>query len=327
MAPEALAQVLRPLQQMFLPADYPDMLIGLGSPDDAAVYRMDSERALIITADFFTPVVDNPYVFGAIAAANALSDVYAMGGEPLVAINLVAFPPELPDVLAEVLRGGAEKVREAGIALAGGHTIRDQEPKYGLAVVGFAHPDRLMTKGGARPGDQLFLTKPLGTGVIVTAFKRDRAEPAYLEKAVNWMITLNQKSGRIAHELRITTGTDITGFGLLGHGWEMAQASGVGMRLCLKDIPLMEGALEYARQNFFSAGSRCNRDYFSPQVRFASGISEGEQMLLFDAQTSGGLLLAVPPDKVDRLIQGFTQERQPIWPIGEVVLEPGIEVI
>jgi selenide,water dikinase len=327
MAPEALAQVLRPLQDMFLPADYPELIVGLGSPDDAAVYRMDAERALIITADFFTPVVDDPYSFGAIAAANALSDVYAMGGEPLVAINLVAFPPELPDLLGEVLRGGAEKVREAGIALAGGHTIRDREPKYGLSVVGLAHPDNLITKGGARPGDRLFLTKPLGTGVIVTAFKRDRADLAHLEMAVHWMTALNQKSSRIARELRISSGTDITGFGLLGHGWEMTQASGVGMRLRLKDIPLMDGALEYAGQDLFPAGSRCNRDYFSPQVRFASGITEGEQMLLFDAQTSGGLLLAVPPDKVDRLILGFSKEGQSIWLVGEVVTGPGIEVI
>lgn len=327
MAPEALAQVLRPLQQMFLPADYPELIVGLGSPDDAAVYRLDAERALIITADFFTPVVDNPYAFGAIAAANALSDVYAMGGEPLVAINLVAFPTELPEVLSEVLRGGAEKVREAGIALAGGHTIRDKEPKYGLAVVGLAHPDHLVTKGGARPGDKLFLTKPLGTGVIMTAFKRNRADPAHLEIATKWMAALNQKAGRIACDLSIGAGTDITGFGLMGHSWEMAQASGVGMRFCFKDIPLMVGALEYASQDLFPGGSQCNRDAFNPHVRFPSGISKGELMLLFDAQTSGGLLLAVPPERADRLTQEFARVDQPVWLVGEVVSEPGIEII
>lgn len=327
MAPEALAQVLRPLQQMFLPADFPEVIIGLGSPDDAAVYKLDAERALVITADFFTPVVDDPYAFGAIAAANALSDIYAMGAEPLVAINLVAFPPELPDVLTEVLRGGAEKVREAGIALAGGHTIKDQEPKYGLAVVGLAHPDHLFTKGGAKPGDRLFLTKPLGTGVIVTASKRDRADPAHLDLAVQWMTALNQKSSRAARELSISTGTDITGFGLLGHAWEMIQASGLGMRLHWKDIPLMQGTLEYARLDLFPAGSRCNRDYYSPQIRFAPGIAAAEQMLLFDAQTSGGLLLAVPPEKTERLVQDFKQQQQPVWLIGEVISTPGIEVV
>lgn len=327
MAPEALAQVLRPLQNMFLPADYPELIVGLGSPDDAAVYRLDAERALIITADFFTPVVDDPYTFGAIAAANALSDVYAMGGEPLVAINLVAFPPELPEVLSEVLRGGAEKVRAAGIALAGGHTIRDKEPKYGLAVVGLAHPDHLITKGGARVGDQLFLTKPLGTGVIVTAFKRDQADTAHFEAATKWMAALNRKAGQIAHELHIVAGTDITGFGLLGHSWEMAQAAGVGIRFCWEEIPFMEGALDYARQDLVPGGTRCNRDFYGPRVHFASGITDAEQMLLFDAQTSGGLLLAVPPERVERFIHQFKQAGQPVWLVGEVVAEPGIEVV
>lgn len=327
MAPAALAQVLRPLQEMFLPADYPELIVGLGSPDDAAVYKLDGERALIITADFFTPLVDDPYTFGAIAAANALSDVYAMGGDPLVAINLVAFPPELTDILGEVLRGGAETVRRAGIALAGGHTIRDQEPKYGLAVVGLAHPDRLLTKGGAKSGDKLYLTKPLGTGVIVTAFKRDRANPAHLDMAVEWMTTLNQKASQIARSLGVRAGTDITGFGLLGHGWEMAQAAGVGMRLSYEAIPLMEGALDYARQDLFPGGSRCNQDFYGPRVHFAQGLSVAEQMLLFDAQTSGGLLLAVPPDRVDRLLHQFKLAGQHVWLIGEVIPERAIEIV
>lgn len=312
---------------MFAPADYPQVLIGLGSPDDAAVYRLDADRALIVTADFFTPIVDDPYDFGAIAAANALSDVYAMGGEPLLAINLVAFPPELPEVLAEVLQGGAEKVHGAGVALAGGHTIQDKEPKYGLAVVGQAHPDRLLTRAGAQPGDALVLTKPLGTGVIVTAAKRGQADPAHLAGAVRWMATLNRTASRAASELGLQGATDVTGFGLLGHAWEMAQASGVGMRIRLQDVPLMDGAREYAGRSFFPAGSYCNRDFYSPHVRFAPGTGEAGQMLLFDAQTSGGLLLAVPPDQLKELLNRFAAEDQPGWVIGQVVKEPGIEVI
>lgn len=326
MGPEALAQVLRPLQQMFAPADYPQVLAGLGSPDDAAAYRLDADRALIVTADFFTSIVDAPYDFGAIAAANALSDVYAMGGEPLLAINLVAFPPELPEVLAEVLRGGAEKVREAGVVLAGGHTIRDKEPKYGLAVIGLAHPDRLLTRAGARPGDALVLTKPLGTGIIVTAFKGGLAGPAHLAGAVHWMTALNRTAGRVAVELELRGATDVTGFGLLGHAWEMAEASGVGMHIRLRDVPLMDGARDYAGQSLFPGGSYCNQDYYSPHVRFADGISEEEQMLLFDAQTSGGLLLAVPPEKLDRLLDRFATVGQPGWVIGQVVTELGIHI-
>ena len=312
---------------MFAPADYPQVLVGLGSPDDAAVYRLDADRALVVTADFFTPIVDAPYDFGAIAAANALSDVYAMGGEPLLAINLVAFPPELSEVLAEVLRGGAEKVQEAGVALAGGHTIQDKEPKYGLAVIGLAHPDRLLTRAGARPGDALVLTKPLGTGVIVTAFKGGLADPTHLAGAVRWMTALNRAAGRTAIELGLQGATDVTGFGLLGHAWEMAEASGVGMHIRLRDVPLMDGAREYAGRSLFPGGSRCNRDFYSPHVHFADGISEEEQMLLFDAQTSGGLLLAVPPDKLDELLDRFVSQDQPGWVIGQVVTEPGIEII
>lgn len=312
---------------MFAPADYPQVLVGLGSPDDAAAYRLDANRALIVTADFFTPIVDDPYNFGAIAATNALSDVYAMGAEPLLAINLVAFPPDLPESLAEVLRGGAEKVREAGIAVTGGHTVQDKEPKYGLAVIGLAHPDRLLTRGGARPGDVLVLTKPLGSGVIVTACKCDQADPMHLDGAVRWMTTLNRTASRIAVELGLRGAADVTGFGLLGHAWEMAHSSGVGMRLRFQDVPLMDGAKEYAGRSLFPGGSRCNQDFYGPHVRFAPGIDENEQMLLFDAQTSGGLLLAVPPEKLADLMERFAVEKQPGWVIGQVVTEPGIEVI
>jgi selenide,water dikinase len=312
---------------MFVPTDYPEVLLGLGSPDDAAVYRLDAERALIVTADFFTPIVDDAYDFGAIAAANALSDVYAMGGMPLLAINLVAFPPDLPDVLAEVLRGGAEVVKEAGVALAGGHTIQDKEPKYGLAVIGLAHPDRVLTRAGARPGDALVLTKPLGTGVIVTAFKRGQAEPAHLAGAVRWMRTLNRIASRIAVEVGLQAATDVTGFGLLGHAREMAMASGVGMEIRMRDVPLMEVAQECACKWLFPRGSFCNRDFYGRHVRFADGIGEEMRMLLFDAQTSGGLLLAVPPEKLHGLLDRLRAEGESGWVIGQVVTEPGIGVI
>jgi selenide,water dikinase len=312
---------------MFAPADYPQVLVGLGTLDDAAVYRLDADRALIVTADFITPIVDDPYAFGAVAAANALSDVYAMGGEPLLAINLVAFPPELPEALREVLRGGAEKVREAGVVLVGGHTIQDREPKYGLAVVGFSHPERLLTRGGARPGDLLVLTKPLGTGVIVTVSKRDEADATHLDRAVRWMTALNRTASRLATELGLRAATDVTGFGLLGHAWEMARASGVGLRIRFRDVPLMDGARTYAARNLFPAGSGCNREYYGARVRFSDTIPATEQMLLFDAQTSGGLLLAVPPDRLRRFLDRLGSEGQPGWVIGEVVTGCGIAVI
>lgn len=312
---------------MFLPTDYPEVVVGLGVPDDAAVYRLDGDRALIVTADFFTPVVDDPFAFGAIAAANALSDVYAMGGEPILAINLVAFPPELPAALGEVLRGGAEKLREAGVPLAGGHTVRDKEPKYGLAVVGMAHPERLLTRAGARVGDVLVLTKPLGSGVIATAGKRGQAGLPHLAGAIRWMSTLNRTAGRSAVEAGARAATDITGFGLLGHAWGVAESSGVGLRVLLRDVPLMDGARDYAERGLWPGGSVCNRDYYGPHVRFAPGIAECDQMLLFDAQTSGGLLLAVPPERLAELLAGLAAGGETGWIVGEVVVQPGIQVV
>lgn len=312
---------------MFPAADYPEVLVGLGSPDDAAVYRLDASSALVVTADFFTPIVDDPYTFGAVAAANALSDVYAMGGVPLLAINLVAFPPELPEALSEVLRGAAKKLHEAGVVLAGGHTIQDREPKYGLAVVGRADPGRLLTRRGARPGDALVLTKPLGTGLIATAAKHGLANPAHLGEAIRWMTALNRTAGRIAVELGLRGATDVTGFGLLGHAWEMAEASGVGMRIRAGGVPLMVGVVEYAARGLFPGGSGCNRDYYGPHVRFAAGVLEETRMALFDAQTSGGLLLAVPPDRRDAILDRLAAEGERVWIIGEVTTMPGIEVV
>ncbi|HJX40411.1 MAG TPA: selenide, water dikinase SelD, partial [Anaerolineales bacterium] len=217
--------MLRPLQSLFEAAESPDLLVGLGAPDDAAVWRLDDSRALVVTTDFFTPIVDDPYAYGAIAAANALSDLYAMGAAPFLALNLVAMPTDLePEIVAEILRGGAEQIRRAGAVLAGGHSIQDQEPKYGLVALGMADPAHLMTKDASRPGDRLVLTKPLGTGVTTTALIRDQGEPGHAAEAIEWMSRLNDRASRLALQAGVRAATDVTGFGLLGHGLELAQA-------------------------------------------------------------------------------------------------------
>jgi selenide,water dikinase len=311
--------VLRPIQSVFNPADHPDLLVGLGEPDDAAVYRLDDSRALIITTDFFTPIVDDPYQYGAIAAANALSDVYAMGGTPLVALNIAALPPDLPpDMIGQIMRGLAEKVRESGAVIAGGHTIQDKEPKVGLAVIGLGHPDHLLTKAGARPGDRLILTKPLGTGCIATAAKRDEASPEHVAEAVEWMTRLNLAGAEAALASGARAATDVTGFGFLGHGTEMDEASRVTLRVEIERVPLMSGAKVYADQWIFPGGSASNKMAYEHGVRFADGISQEMQMLLFDAQTSGGLLIAVPADRLDAFTAGMDARRAPWWAVGTV---------
>jgi selenide, water dikinase len=325
---DALAQVLRPLGNIFKPGDYPDLLVGLEDPDDAAVWRLDGERALVVTTDFFTPVVDKPYDYGAIAAANSLSDIYAMGGEPFLALNIAAFPPDLPgEIIGEILRGGAEKAREAGVVVAGGHTIQDKEPKYGLIVLGMVHPQRMLTKKGARPGDGLVLSKPLGFGTLTTALKRGIADPTDVSEAVGWMKRLNKDTAQLAIEIGLRAGTDITGFGLLGHAWELASASGVGLRFSFGKVPFIRGAHRYASEWVFPGGSMDNRLYFGPHVRFAAEVDEPSQMLLFDAQTSGGLLLAVPSEVMEDLIRQAAQTGQMLWEIGEVVEGSEIEVV
>lgn len=313
---------------MFLAADFPDLLVGLGDPDDAAVWRLDAERALVVTTDFFTPVVDDPYDYGAIAATNALSDVYAMGGKPFLALNIAALPPDLPvEISSEILRGGAEKTREAGVALAGGHSVQDKEPKFGLMVVGFVHPDKMLTKSGARPGDRLVLSKPLGFGTITTALKRGIADPEDVAEAVGWMKRLNKTASELAVEFELRSGTDITGFSLLGHGWEMAEASGVGLRIDYRKVPFTRGAEHSAQEWIFPGGTFDNRLYYSEHVHFSSKLDEALQVLLFDAQTSGGLLLCVPPEKLEALLERAKQLDQPLWEIGEVVAGDWIEVV
>ncbi len=320
--------MLRPVQDVFDGSSFPDLIVGLGHPDDAAVWRLEEDRALVITTDFFTPIVDDPYDYGAIAAANSLSDVYAMGARPFLALNVAAMPTDLPvEIVQTILRGGAEKALEAGVVIAGGHTVQDKEPKFGLIAVGFVHPDRMITKAGAQVGDLLILTKPLGFGVITTALKQDEAQATDVAEAVEWMKQLNRTASELAVAADVSGGTDITGFGLLGHARELAAASGVGLRLRVEQIPVLGSARRYADQGFFPSGSEDNRRHFSSAVRFASGISEPDQMLLFDAQTSGGLLLAVPPKRQATFQERARKLNQPFWVIGEVIPGTGIEVV
>lgn len=319
--------MLRPLQNMFDPADYPDLLIGLDGPDDAAVYRLDDDRALIVTTDFFTPIVDDPYDYGAIAAANALSDVYAMGGRPILALNVAAFPPDLPvEVMSTILRGGAEKVKEAGAVLAGGHTIQDKEPKFGLVVIGLAHPAKIMSKGGARPDDVLVLSKPLGTGVITTALKRGEARGEHVRTAVEMMTALNRRASELGVAHGVHGATDVTGFGLLGHALEMAQGAGVGFMVHFGQVPFLPGASDYANKWAFPGGAFNNKSYYSAGVTFGPTLTEAQQMLLFDPQTSGGVLMAVPRQQVDSLLAQARKVGQALWLIGEVIEGQGIQV-
>lgn len=320
--------MLRSLENLFPAGQYPELLIGLGAPDDAAVYRLNDEQALIQTVDFFTPIVDTPYEYGAIAAANALSDVYAMGGEVLFALNIAAFPPNLPpSVLAEILRGGAEVVRSAGAAIAGGHTIQDKEPKYGLAVTGMVRPDRIITKGGARPGDALVLTKPLGTGVITTAVKREIVDPQHLTAAVRSMMRLNRIASQACQRTGVRTATDITGFGLLGHALEMSDAAEVRFRIRFDDLPWLPGALKYAEQWVFAGGAFNNQAFYKPLVTFSRTLTDWQQVLLHDPQTSGGLLAAVPQAQLPAFEVYCAEHEQSIWVIGDVVEGEGIEIV
>lgn len=319
--------MLRPLQGIFNPSDYPNLLVGLGEPDDAAVWQLDDERALVVTTDFFTPVVDDAYDFGAIAAANALSDVYAMGGKPFLALNIAALPPDLPsELITNILRGGADIAKEAQVVIAGGHTVQDQEPKYGLVVLGFVHPQRMLTKKGLNPGDILVMSKPLGFGTTSTALKREQAVAADVAEAVEWMKKLNKAAAELALEFNLRGGTDVTGFSLLGHSYEMAEASEVGIRFSYHKIPFISGARRYAEQFIFPGGTYDNRLYFASNVHFNPSLDEPSQLLLFDSQTSGGLLLAVPPDRLDQFLTRANQMKQSMWEIGEVTQGKGIEV-
>ena len=280
-------------------------MVGFETSDDAAVYRITDDTALIQTVDFFTPVVDDPYLFGQIAAANALSDVYAMGGTPKIALNIVAFPNCLdPSILGDILAGGADKVREAGALLIGGHSIQDDEPKYGLCVAGFVHPDRIWKNYGSRPGDALILTKPLGSGIISTAVKGEMASEAASKEAARVMASLNSKAKSVIEKYPVSACTDVTGFGLLGHAMEMASASGVTFELEYRRITLLPEAEEYAQMGLVPAGAYRNRRFTEGRMD-VSGVEEHYIDLLHDPQTSGGLLISVPGGCLDRLMDDF----------------------
>jgi selenide,water dikinase len=298
---------LFPLLQSLPPLTDPNVLIGSATADDAAVYKLSDELALVLTTDFFTPIVDGPYDFGAVAAANALSDVYAMGGKPLTALSLVGFPDAQlpPEVLVEILRGAADKAAEAGIAIVGGHTIKAEEPIFGLAVVGTIAPDRVLANDGARPGDVLILTKPLGLGIITTAAKNGEDKLGAIAEAIKVMTTLN----RVAAEAVVGIGahalTDITGFGLLGHLRNMVAASKVGARVHLDRVPVLSAAREYVRAGIAPGGTHANHRFLADWVMYAADVTKEEQLLLCDAQTSGGLLAAVAPDRTEPLLQAL----------------------
>jgi selenide, water dikinase len=334
---------LEQLLKGFVPAEAEDLLVGLDPADDAAVYKLDDERALVFTVDFFPPLVDDPVLFGRIAATNALNDVFAMGGTPLLALSVAAFPEELEtELVAAVFAGADEQVRAAGAILAGGHTIRDSEPKYGLAVVGTVHPDGVWVKSGARPGDAVFLTKPLGTGLVLArvagsvsgeagdARREDRAPLARrgdLAEAGRWMTTLNDAAARVLRPFSPHAVTDVTGFGLLGHAHETADRSGVRIRLRASALPALEGALEAARDGVRTGGDPRNRDFAGPHVE-SDGVPEELLALAYDAQTAGGLLVALPAEKTLSLEAEFRRAGLFLARVGSVeegtgvVLEP-----
>ncbi len=295
------------------------LIAGLNPPDDAAVYRISDDLAIIGTLDFFPPLVDDPRTFGEIAAANALSDVFAMGGRVLFALSIAAFPEDLPrDVLAAIFAGASAKVREAGGTLAGGHTIRDPEPKYGLAVVGAAHPDRLLRKGGARPGDRLLLTKRLGTGVLVSGSRQGRTRVAHLDAAIDQMRQLNRVASEVLVREGIVAATDVTGFGLLGHGLEMARGSGTRFVFDAAALPALDGALEMARAGVETGGAAHNRRYVAPALTVADGIAPERVVLAHDPQTSGGLLAAIPPERAGAVSAALSTVGVDSWWIGHI---------
>jgi selenide,water dikinase len=324
MGPETLAQVLRPLTRHH----HPDLIVGLQTSDDAAVYRLSPDQAIIQTVDFFPPVVDDPFTYGAIAAANSVSDIYAMGGDVLFALNVAAFPDDLPpDILTRIFEGGSSKIIEAGGVIAGGHTVTDDEPKYGLSVTGTIHPDRIWTKAGAKPGDRIFLTKAIGTGLITTAHKNSVVTDEYLQGALDGMLRINKGASLSARVIVPHACTDITGFGLLGHGFEVADKSGVRLEIDASRVPVLPGALNYAAQGQQPGGLGRNRAYYSAAgVEVSSDIHPDLAALLFDPQTSGGLLFSVGEEQTNQFVDAFAEASEPIWEIGRVVEGQGVEV-
>ncbi len=323
-----MAQVLRHLAPKKKNAR---ALVGFGTSDDAAVYQLTPSLAVVETADFFPPVVDDPRQFGEIAAANALSDIWAMGAKPLFALNLVGFPAELPlAILSEILAGGQSKAAEAGIPILGGHSVQDPEPKYGMAVTGIVHPKRILRNWGAKPGDVLVLTKPLGSGIATTAIKRSRASPQLVERVVAVMSQLNMKAGQVfaSGGLKIHALTDVTGFGLLGHLLEMMTGSKARARLFAGRVPVLDGVVELAEQGVVPGGTKSNMEFVQHSVQFAQELPEAKRWVLADAQTNGGLLAAIPAAQSRKAISALARARVEAAIIGEVFAGPaGIDVV
>jgi len=299
--PADLMQVIRSLPPA---VPDPNLLVGLDTSDDAGVYRLTDELAIVQTVDFFTPIVDDPYAFGQIAAANAISDIYAMGAKPLTVLNIVAFPISTLDksILAEILRGASDKVREAGATLVGGHSIDDKEPKFGLAVTGIVHPDKARTNAGAKPGDRLILTKPIGVGILTTSIKNGQLSEEEIGSVTNVMATLNKRAAETMEPFDVHACTDVTGFGLIGHSLEMAKGSGVGIRLFSSDIPVLPRVRELAESGFVPGGTKNNYKHVREHVTFPEGMDQTDQWILCDAVTSGGLLISVAADEAERLL-------------------------
>jgi selenide,water dikinase len=310
-----LAEALKTLPQ----SSHPDLLVGFNKADDAGVFRISEHQALVQTVDFFPPIVDDPYSFGKIAAANALSDIFAMGGKPLTALNIVGFPSTMPLwILTEILRGGAEKIEEAGAVVVGGHSIKDKELKYGVSVTGIIDPSNVITNTGARPGDWLFLTKPLGTGLITTGIKRNVVSDDLAATVIASMAALNRTASELMIKCSAHAATDITGYGLLGHAYEMAAASNVAMRIFSKTLPILPSAIDMAGQGMIPGGANDNRDFLVDHVRIPASIDKNLEHLLFDPQTSGGLFIAVSPQNADDFQRELKRNNLPDQPAGQV---------
>lgn len=305
------------------------LIVGLDTSDDAAVYQLNEETAIIQTLDFFTPVVDDPYMYGQIAAANSLSDVYAMGGEPIMAMNIVCFPNCLPlEVLSEILKGGADKIAEAGALLVGGHSVDDNEPKYGLSVTGLVHPRKVVSNAGAKPGDILILTKPLGTGILNTALKAEMLAEKELNTLMQNMATLNKQAAEAMQRVGVNACTDITGFGFIGHAYEMAKAGEVSLIIESEKVPILEGAIQHAEMGLIPAGTYANKSYIEEKVHIAPNLPQVIEDILYDPQTSGGLLIAVDKEKASTLVELLKNSLDlPFAVVGEVVMKKQWDII